>query len=51
VTNEILLVLQGLGAMFITSSPLFNWYLLGAGGLLLTGALLIALARMRTKQL
>jgi len=50
VINEILLGLQGLGAMFITSSPLFNWYLLGAGILLLTGSLLIGISRIRTKQ-
>lgn len=48
--NETLLMLQGLGAMFLASSPLFPWYLLGAGILLLSGALLIAIARIRTKQ-
>jgi len=49
VLNEILLMLQGLGAMFIAGNTLFPWYLWGAGILLLIGALLIALARMRTK--
>jgi len=47
--NEALLMLQGLGAMLIASSPLFSWYLWGAGILLLLGSLLIAIARMRTK--
>ena len=47
--NETLLMLQGLGTMFIAGSPLFSWYLWGAGILLLTGALLIAMARMRSK--
>jgi hypothetical protein len=42
-------MLQGLGTMFIAGSPLFSWYLWGAGILLLTGALLIAMARMRSK--
>ena len=47
--NETLLMLQGLGAMFIAGSPLFNWYLWGAGILLLAGSLLIAIARIRSK--
>lgn len=51
VINEILLMLQGLGAMLIASSPLFSWYLWGAGLLLLLGAILIAIAKTRTKQL
>lgn len=50
VINETLLMLQGLGNMFIASSPLFPWYLWGAGILLLIGTLLIATARSRTKQ-
>jgi hypothetical protein len=47
--NELLLMLQGLGAIFIASSPLFPWYLWGAGIFLLIGALLIAIARMSLK--
>lgn len=46
IVNELLLMLQGIGAMFIAGSPLFNWYLWGAGILLLSGALLIAIARI-----
>ncbi len=49
--NETLLMLQGLGNMFLTSSPLFPWYLWGAGILLLAGTILIAGARIRTKQI
>ncbi len=48
--NEILLMLQGLGNIFLASSPLFPWYLWGAGILLLIGIILIAVARIRTKQ-
>jgi hypothetical protein len=48
--NETLLMLQGLGSMFIVSSPLFSWYLWGAGLLLLAGSLLIAMARIRTRE-
>ena len=47
--NETLLMLQGLGTMFIAGSPSFAWYLWGAGLLLLAGGLLIAVARIRTK--
>jgi hypothetical protein len=50
VINEILLMLQGLGTLLITSSPLFSWYLWGAGLLLFVGAVLVAIARIRTKQ-
>ena len=50
VLNEILLMLQGIGNIFIASSPLFPWYLWGAGLLLLSGALLIVFARIKTKQ-
>ncbi|HWY99267.1 MAG TPA: hypothetical protein VNY36_09285 [Bacteroidia bacterium] len=50
VINEILLMLQGLGTWLVTSSPLFSWYLWGAGLLLLLGAILIAIARIKTKQ-
>lgn len=42
--NEILLMLQGIGNMLVVGSPLFNWYLLGAGILLLLGTVLIAAA-------
>jgi hypothetical protein len=51
VINEILLMLQGLGTMLIASSPLFLWYLWGAGILLLLGVVLVAIARIRTKQI
>ena len=47
--NETLLMLQGLGTMFIAGSPSFAYYLWAAGLLLLTGALLVAIARIRTK--
>lgn len=48
-SNETLLMLQGLGTMLIAGSPLFNWYLWGAGILLVAGALLIASARIKTR--
>lgn len=50
VINEILLVLQGVGAILIVGSPLYPWYLLGAAILLFSGALLIAFARMKSTQ-
>jgi hypothetical protein len=49
VANEILLMLQGLGNIFIAGSPLFSWYLWGAGIWLLLGTLLIAIARILSK--
>jgi hypothetical protein len=45
--NETFLMLQGLGTIFIAGSPSFPIYLWGAGLLLLAGALLIAIARIR----
>jgi hypothetical protein len=50
VINETLLALQGLGNMLIASSPLFSWYLWGAGLLLLLGTLLVATSRIMSKQ-
>lgn len=47
--NEILLVLQGLGDIFISGSPLFSWYLWIAAILLFSGALLIAISRIQSK--
>ncbi len=49
VLNEILLMMQGLGNMFIAGSAYFSWYLWIAGILLLAGAMLIAISRIRTK--
>ncbi|TCZ74777.1 hypothetical protein [Flaviaesturariibacter aridisoli] len=45
--NEGLLMLQGLGVLLGTNSSLFSWALLGAAGLLLSGALLMALSAWR----
>ncbi|RYY66237.1 MAG: hypothetical protein EOO12_04820 [Chitinophagaceae bacterium] len=45
--NEGLLMLQGLGVLLGTNSSLFSWGLLGAAGLLLSGALLMALSAWR----
>jgi hypothetical protein len=50
VINEILLMLQGLGSILISSSPMYSWYLWSASLLLLLGTLLIAIARIRTRQ-
>ncbi len=48
VCNEITLMLQGLGAMFLKSSYLFSWLLWGISFLLMTGAILIFVARMKS---
>jgi hypothetical protein len=47
VINEILLWMQGIGAMFTQSSDLFQWLLWGAGIWLFIGALLINIASLR----
>ena len=47
IINEAVLMIQGLGAMFIKSSYIFPWLLWGISILLLLGALLIGAARMR----
>ena len=49
ILNEVVLMTQGLGAMFIKSSYIFPWLLWGLSILLLTGALLIAMARFATR--
>ncbi len=50
IINEIVLMTQGLGAMFIISSSIFPWLLWGISILLLMGALLIGVARIRTNR-
>jgi len=50
IINEIVLMTQGLGAMFIISSSIFPWLLWGISILLLLGALLIGVARIRTNR-
>jgi hypothetical protein len=50
IINEIVLMTQGLGAMFIKSSYIFPWLLWGISIFLLLGALLIGIARMRTNR-
>jgi hypothetical protein len=47
--NEITLMLQGLGAMFLKSSYLFSWILWAITILLTAGAILIFTARMKSK--
>jgi hypothetical protein len=44
ISNELILMLQGLGILFSTNSFLFNWLLWGAAIILFIGALLIALS-------
>jgi len=46
--NELTLMTQGLGVMFIKGSYLFPWLLLGAAIWMFTGALLIGIARRKT---
>ncbi|MFI5186786.1 MAG: hypothetical protein ACHQF0_08685 [Chitinophagales bacterium] len=48
VCNETTLMLQGLGAIFLKSSYLFSWLLWGISFLLMTGAILIFIARMKS---
>jgi len=49
VCNEITLMLQGLDAMFFKSSYLFSWLLWGISILLMTGAILIFTARIKSR--
>jgi hypothetical protein len=49
VCNELTLMLQGLGAMFLKSSYLFSWILWAISILLTAGAILIFTARMKSK--
>ena len=49
ILNEVILMTQGLGAMFIRSSNLFPWLLWGMSILLLIGALLIGIARVNSR--
>ena len=48
VANLTLLLTQGLGAIFIKSSPLFPWLLWGVGLWLFVGAALICIARVKS---
>ncbi len=50
VLNEVVLMTQGLGAMFIKSSYIFPWLLWGLSIALFSGALLLGFARLRSKQ-
>jgi len=45
--NEVLLMAQGLGAMFVKSSSIIPWLLWGISILLFTGALLIGVSRIK----
>jgi hypothetical protein len=49
VCNELTLMLQGLGAMFLKSSYLFSWILCVISFWLTTGAILIFTARMKSR--
>jgi len=49
VCNEITLMLQGVGAMFLKSSQLFSWLLWLISFLMMTGAILVFKARMRSR--
>ncbi len=51
VCNEITLMLQGLGAMFLKSSYLFSWLLWAISIWLMTGAILIFTARIKSRAL
>jgi len=51
VCNEIALMLQGLGAMFLKSSYLFSWLLWAISIWLMTGAILIFTARIKSRAL
>lgn len=50
IANELLLMIQGLGTMLTINVLVFNWFLWVAGLMLLSGALMIALARIASKQ-
>lgn len=45
-SNEILLMVQGLGILFQTNNSIYNWLLWGAAIILFSGALLIAATRL-----
>jgi hypothetical protein len=47
--NEITLMLQGLGAMFLKGSYLFSWLLWAISIWLMTGAILIFIARIKSR--
>ena len=51
ILNEALLITQGLATFFIAGSAIFPWLLWAAGLCLLTGTILIAIARIRTVRL
>lgn len=51
VLNEIVLMLQGLGAMFLKSSYLFPWLLWAISILLICGAFMIFAARLKSKNI
>ena len=46
--NEAFLMTQGLEILFKTNSTLYSWLLWGASIVLFTGALFIAIARIKT---
>ncbi len=48
IINEVILLVDGIGLMFYSTSQIFPWLLWGAALLLFTGALLIILARAIT---
>lgn len=50
ILNEIVLMLQGVGAMILKSSPVFPWLLWSISICLLIGTILIFAARMRSKK-
>ncbi|HSY76803.1 MAG TPA: hypothetical protein VK890_08100, partial [Bacteroidia bacterium] len=50
ILNEVVLMTQGLGAMFIKSSYIFPWLLWALSIMLFAGALLIAVALVKSKK-
>jgi hypothetical protein len=47
IANELLLMLQGLGILFKTNNDIYKWLLWATAIILFTGAVLIALTRLR----
>ena len=50
ITNEVLLLTQGLAAMLIAGSMVFLWLLWVTGVGLFSGSILLLLGRMQTRQ-
>jgi hypothetical protein len=50
ILNEFLLMLQGLGILFNTNNDIYKWLLWGTAIILFTGAVLIALTRLKIIQ-